>query len=224
MNAFSLGLVRKHFPQLRQPLAPAPWTVLIEHSDAESEAHAAARSRRCSRDALERGADRRRRGRRPASSRRSAMWHLRESIPLRAEPRPGRTSSTTSPLPVSAIADFVASTDARAGARLSRHPPGRLRPSRRRQPALQRAGAAGQRRRRVPRARRARHQRARLRRGDAPAAARSRPSTASALLKREELAARKSPVALDMMRAIKRRSTRRRAEPGARAARPAATP
>ena len=40
MNAFSLDLVRKHFPQLRQPLPPAPWTVLLEQSDTEGEAHA----------------------------------------------------------------------------------------------------------------------------------------------------------------------------------------
>ena len=45
MNAFSLDLVRKHFPQLRQPLPPAPWTVLLEQSDTEGEAHGAARVR-----------------------------------------------------------------------------------------------------------------------------------------------------------------------------------
>ena len=40
MNAFSLSLVAKHFAQLPRPLPPAPWTVLLEQSDAEGEAHA----------------------------------------------------------------------------------------------------------------------------------------------------------------------------------------
>ncbi len=43
MNEFALSLVARHFPQLRRPLAPnpaAPWTVLLEQSDSEGEAHA----------------------------------------------------------------------------------------------------------------------------------------------------------------------------------------
>src|SRR5213593_332453 len=42
MGEFALGLVRQHFPQLAQPLPPAPWTVLLEQSDTESESHARA--------------------------------------------------------------------------------------------------------------------------------------------------------------------------------------
>ena len=40
MNGHALGLVRSHFPQWPQPLPPGPWTVLLEQSDTESEAHA----------------------------------------------------------------------------------------------------------------------------------------------------------------------------------------
>ena len=42
MNETALGLVRRHFPLLPQPLPPAPWTVLLEQSDSESAAHAQA--------------------------------------------------------------------------------------------------------------------------------------------------------------------------------------
>ena len=42
MNEFSLALVRRHFPQLAQPLPAAPWTVLIEYSHSQGEAAARA--------------------------------------------------------------------------------------------------------------------------------------------------------------------------------------
>src|SRR5574337_515997 len=43
MNRFALGLVARHYPQLRQPrLQEAPYCVLLEASDHESEAHARA--------------------------------------------------------------------------------------------------------------------------------------------------------------------------------------
>src|SRR5882672_2397093 len=40
MEELALSLVRKHFPQLPKPLPPSPWTVLLELSDTEGEAHA----------------------------------------------------------------------------------------------------------------------------------------------------------------------------------------
>ena len=40
MNETALDLVRRHFPQAPQPLPRASWTVLLEQSDTESEAHA----------------------------------------------------------------------------------------------------------------------------------------------------------------------------------------
>ncbi len=113
MNAGSLALVARHFPQLRQPLAadpPAPWTVLVEQSDTEGEAHAqglfeglleAALERGCIADAAVAGSI--------AQSR--AMWHLRESIPL-AQAEEGPNVKHDIALAVSRIPAFVESTDA----------------------------------------------------------------------------------------------------------------
>jgi len=110
MNAFSLALVRKRFPLLRQPLPPAPWTVLLEQSDAEGESHGAAALEALLSTALERGliddtaiAT--------SVEQANAMWHLRESITL-AQAEEGPNIKHDISLPVSAIRDFVASTDA----------------------------------------------------------------------------------------------------------------
>jgi FAD/FMN-containing dehydrogenase len=110
MNAFSLELVRSHFPQLRQPLAAAPWTVLLEHSDSEDAAHATAQLESLLGAALERGlVD----DAAFASSleQAHAMWHLRESIPL-AQVAEGGNVKHDIALPISAVAEFVAATDA----------------------------------------------------------------------------------------------------------------
>ena len=110
MNAHSLELVRKHFPKLRQPLAPAPWTALIEQSDFESEAHGAAALEAVLGEALERGlvgdvaiA--------ASLDQANAMWHLRESIPL-AQASEGQNVKHDISLPASAVGEFVATTDA----------------------------------------------------------------------------------------------------------------
>ena len=110
MNAFSLALVRKHFPALRQPLSSAPWTVLVEQSDVESEAHGAAALESLLERGLERGlVD----DTAIASSieQAQAMWHLRESIPL-AQALEGPNVKHDIALPASAIVEFVATTDA----------------------------------------------------------------------------------------------------------------
>ena len=110
MNAFSLALVRKHFPALRQPLSSAPWTVLVEQSDVESEAHGAAALESLLERGLERGlVD----DTAIASSieQAQAMWHLRESIPL-AQALEGPNVKHDIALPASAIVEFVAATDA----------------------------------------------------------------------------------------------------------------
>ena len=110
MNAFSLGLVATHFPSLRQPLPAAPWTVLVEHSDFESEAHGAAALESLLERGLEHGlVD----DTAIASSieQARAMWHLRESIPL-AQALEGPNVKHDIALPASAIVAFVASTDA----------------------------------------------------------------------------------------------------------------
>lgn len=110
MNRFSLSLVRKHFPQLRQPLPEAAWTVLLEQSDTESEAHARALFEGLLEAAMESGfisdaavAE--------SIDQSRAMWHLRESIPL-AQPEEGPNIKHDISLPVSRIPGFVASTDA----------------------------------------------------------------------------------------------------------------
>jgi FAD/FMN-containing dehydrogenase len=110
MNHNSLALVRSHFPQLTQPLAAAPWTVLLEQSDCESQAHAQGLFEALLEAALERGliAD----AAVAASQQQSgAMWHLRESIPL-AQSLEGLNIKHDIALPVSAVPGFVAQTDA----------------------------------------------------------------------------------------------------------------
>ena len=115
MNALSLALVGKHFPQLTQPLGPRPWTVLLELSDSEGEVHARTQFEALLEDALERGfiddaavAE--------SLSQSHAMWHLRESIPL-AQSEEGLNIKHDIALPVSRIPDFVERCDAMLGAR-----------------------------------------------------------------------------------------------------------
>ena len=110
MNTLSLDLVRTHFAHLRQPLAAAPWTVLVEHSDTDDQAHATATLESLLGTAMERGlVD----DAAFASSleQANAMWHLRESIPL-AQSTEGANVKHDIALPISAIAEFVATTDA----------------------------------------------------------------------------------------------------------------
>ena len=118
MNRQSLDLVRTHFPALRQPLSAAPWTALIELSDSESEGHAATALEAMLTVALERGLID---DTAIASSieQARAMWHLRESIPL-AQSLEGPNVKHDIALPVSAIEEFVAATDAE----IARHFPG----------------------------------------------------------------------------------------------------
>ena len=110
MNTFSLDLVRRHFPQQPQPLAPAPWSALVECSGIEDEAHTAAALERLLGEALEHGSIL---DTAIASNlqQAQAMWHLRESIPL-AQSLEGANVKHDIALPISAIAEFVASTDA----------------------------------------------------------------------------------------------------------------
>jgi FAD/FMN-containing dehydrogenase len=200
MNRLSLDLVRSHFPQLRVPLAAAPWTVLIEHSDTEDQAHATALLESLLGRAMERGlvddaafAS--------TIEQANAMWHVRESIPL-AQSKEGANVKHDIALPVSAIDEFVAATDA---ALVAAFPGVRL-------VDFGHLGDGNL------------HYNVQGPSGDASAAfverfekqinaivydaVVARGGSISAehgigALKREELAARKSPVALDMMRAIK---------------------
>jgi FAD/FMN-containing dehydrogenase len=110
MNSFSLTLVARHMPQLRQPLPAAPWTVLLELSDNESQAHARERFEGVLGAALERGtiADA---AIAESVAQSHAMWHLRESIPL-AQAEEGLNIKHDIALPVSAIAAFCRTTEA----------------------------------------------------------------------------------------------------------------
>lgn len=110
MNRFSLDLVARHFPHLPRPLNPCTWTVLIESSDSDADMVARERFENFLQHALETHliqdaamAE--------TLAQAKAMWHLRESIPL-AQSEEGLNVKHDIALPISAIPDFVASTDA----------------------------------------------------------------------------------------------------------------
>jgi len=110
MGRFALDLVARHFKQLPTPLPNAPWTVLLEHSDTEGEAQARARFEALLGAAMEAGhvddavvAE--------SLAQSQALWHLRESIPL-AQAEEGLNIKHDISLPVSAIPAFVERTDA----------------------------------------------------------------------------------------------------------------
>jgi FAD/FMN-containing dehydrogenase len=115
MGAYALVLVRRHFPALPQALPAAPWTVLLELSDADGEAPAQARLEGLLETALDQGliSD----AAVAASIAQSrVMWQLRESIPL-AQAEEGLNIKHDIALPVSAIPRFVRETDAALQAR-----------------------------------------------------------------------------------------------------------
>ena len=200
MGRLALDLVARHFPALPKPLPQARWTVLLEQSDVEGEAQArtrfealldAALHAGCVHDAVVAES--------LAQSR--ALWHVRESIPL-AQAEEGLNIKHDISLPVSAIPDFVEHTDA---ALQARHPGvrlvnfGHLGDGNLHYNVQAPAGVDGQ------RFLVEQEHAVNTLVFDAVAA---RGGSFSAehgigLLKRDELALRKSPVALQMMRAIK---------------------
>ena len=111
MGRFALGLVARHFPQLRVPLyQQTPFCVLLEKSDDESEAHARDQFERLLERAIEEGcvvdavvAEN--------LSQANQLWHARESIPL-AQAEEGLNIKHDISLPVSRIPDFCRDTDA----------------------------------------------------------------------------------------------------------------
>jgi len=109
MNANSLALVRKHFPQLAQPFVAA-WTVLLELSDSESEAHAQTQFVALLEAALEQGVISDAAVAQNATQSKG-MWRLRESIPL-AQSQEGLNIKHDIALPASAIPAFVQEADA----------------------------------------------------------------------------------------------------------------
>jgi len=114
MGRFALSLVDKHFKHLTVPLLDAsmgaPYFVLLENSDHESETHARALFEHLLETAMEQAlvsdavvAE--------SLNQARHLWHLRESIPL-AQAEEGLNIKHDISIPVSRIAEFVAQTDA----------------------------------------------------------------------------------------------------------------
>jgi FAD/FMN-containing dehydrogenase len=111
MGQFALSLVDKHYPQQRVPLFKGtPWCVLLENSDHESETHAREQFERLLEAAMEQGC---------VSdavvaenlTQAHQLWHIRESIPL-AQAEEGLNIKHDISVPVSLIPEFVRVTDA----------------------------------------------------------------------------------------------------------------
>ena len=118
MGRFALDLVARHFKALPQPLPSAAWTVLLEQSAIDSEAQARDRFEALLAQALDEQtisdavvAE--------SVAQSQALWHVRESIPL-AQSLEGLNIKHDISLPLSALSDFVRDTDAA----LERHLPG----------------------------------------------------------------------------------------------------
>ncbi len=200
MGRFALELVARHFPALPRPLPAAPWTVLLEYSSSEGPTHARNRFEALLGAAIEAGAATDAVVAESLAQSR-ALWHVRESIPL-AQAEEGLNIKHDIALPVSAIPDFVAHTDAALAAafpavRLVNF--GHLGDGNLHYNVQAPAGGDAQ-------AFLSAHEAAVNRIVFDAVAARGGSFSAEhgiGALKRDELAARKSPVALGMMRAIK---------------------
>lgn len=111
MGQFALSLVAKHFTQMRVPLyGEAPYCVLLENADSESELHARTQFERLLETALEQEvvtdavvAEN--------FTQAKQLWHIRESIPL-AQAEEGLNIKHDISLPVSRVVAFCAETDA----------------------------------------------------------------------------------------------------------------
>ena len=110
MNGQALGLVRTHFPQWPQPLPPGPWTVLLEQSDTDSAGHAQTVFESLLETALNDG-DISDAVVAASLEQSAAMWRLREGISM-AQAEEGLNIKHDIALPVSRIAAFVHETDA----------------------------------------------------------------------------------------------------------------
>ena len=111
MGQFALSLVARHFPLQRVPLfEQTPWCVLLENAGHESEAHAREQFERLLEAALDQGcvtdavvAEN--------LAQAKALWQVRESIPL-AQADEGPNIKHDISIAVSQIAEFVRVTDA----------------------------------------------------------------------------------------------------------------
>ena len=111
MGDFALSLVARHFAQLHMPPGvDAPYSVLLENASYESPAHAREQLEKLLATALEKGCIL------DAVvtenlAQAQALWHIRESIPL-AQAQEGLNIKHDISLSVSRIPEFVRSTDA----------------------------------------------------------------------------------------------------------------
>lgn len=113
MGRFALSLVAKHFPTMRVPFIndeASPYSVLLENSDSESEDHARSRFEALLETAFENGcisdavvAEN--------LAQAHQLWHIRESIPL-AQAEEGLNIKHDISIAVSRIPGFVTETDA----------------------------------------------------------------------------------------------------------------
>jgi FAD/FMN-containing dehydrogenase len=111
MGQFALSLVARHFTPLRVPLYErSAFCVLLEHSDAESSERARERLERLLEEAMERGcvsdavvAE--------SLNQAQQLWQVRESIPL-AQAQEGLNIKHDIAVPISRIPEFVQHTDA----------------------------------------------------------------------------------------------------------------
>lgn len=111
MGQFALSLVARHFSQMRIPLyESSPYCVLLENADAESELHARVQFEQLLETALDRGcvtdavvAEN--------LSQAHQLWHIRESIPL-AQAEEGLNIKHDISIPVSRIPAYCEETDA----------------------------------------------------------------------------------------------------------------
>jgi len=112
MSAYCMRLVAKHFPALPQPLSGEhAQYALLELSSSESEQHAAALLERALGAALDEGVAQDAVVASSATQSRG-LWDLREHIPL-AQAADGKNIKHDISLPVSSIADFIAGTEPR---------------------------------------------------------------------------------------------------------------
>jgi len=110
MSAYCLRLVAKHFPALPQPLSGEhAQYALLELASSESEQHAAALLERALGAALDEGVAQDAVVASSATQSRG-LWDLREHIPL-AQAADGKNIKHDISLPVSSIADFIAGTE-----------------------------------------------------------------------------------------------------------------
>ena len=111
MGQFGLSLVARHMPQMTVPIyETTPWCVLLEVSDHESESHARAQFERLLEAGMEQGcitdgvvAE--------SIAQAKALWQIRENLPI-AQAKEGLNIKHDISIPISRIPEFVRTTDA----------------------------------------------------------------------------------------------------------------